>query len=69
MRKELLEKFVSRHPNHTLTPYFEQILESELISYNTLRDIILISIKKQLLTPSEVQQTDILMANMSLVKV
>lgn len=68
MRKQLLQRFVNKHPNHSLTPYFKTLIESELLEFNTLRDIILLAYKKQLLVPSEIQQTDILMANMSLVK-
>lgn len=68
MRKQLLQKFVDKYPRHTLTSYFITLIEAELIDFNTLRDIILIAYKKEILVPSEIQQTDILMANMSLVK-
>lgn len=68
MRKQLLQKFIDRHPNHTLTPYFKELIENDLLEFNTLRDVILTAIRKQLLNPSEIGQTDILMANMSLVK-
>lgn len=68
MRKELLLKFINKHPNHSLISYFQNLIDNDLVEFNTLRDIIKIGTRSELLSPSEIGQTDILMANMSLIR-
>lgn len=67
-RVELLKKFVDKYTIHTLTPYFQEMIQEGIVEFNLIRDCIRTAIRKQLLSPSEIQAVDILQANLSLVK-
>lgn len=68
MRKWYLQKFIDKHPNHFLTPYFETMVQNDIVEFNTTREIINSANKQQKLNQSEINQVDILMANMSLAR-
>lgn len=68
MRKQLLLNFIQKHPNHSLTEEFQAIIDHDVTEFNVVRDAISRATKSNLLTPSMLQQTDILMARMSMYK-
>jgi hypothetical protein len=68
MKKELLQKFVQKHPNHYLTPYFSEILSNETVEFNSVRDRITLALNSGMLSVSMIQQTDILLANLSMAR-
>jgi len=66
MRKQLVEKFVKNHPNHPLTKHFQKMIDQDIVTFNLVSSCIRLANKEQIMTPSEIQQADILEATMSL---
>jgi hypothetical protein len=66
MRQRLIQQFIKKHPNHYLNPYLQNILDNDLYDdYDVIKDIITTSIKKELLTPSMVEQANILLLHLT----
>lgn len=68
MRKKLLQSFIDNHPNHFLNSYLQILIENDLTDFNTIRDLINEAYKAERLDKLEINQTDILLNSLSLVK-
>lgn len=68
-KKQLLQQFIAKHPGHHLVWLFQCMLnDDQIIEFNVIRDLIITAKNQKVLSISEIQQADILEANLSLAK-